>query len=91
VKVDMTEPQGDEQMARTDTYELAHRRNHGIEVSLLWSKATAALTVTVTDEHTGDAFELRAHPENALDMFNHPYAYAAHLGVHLYDEAAVAA
>jgi hypothetical protein len=95
VKVDMTDTQGDEQMTRTDTFEqaeeLAHRRNHGIEVSLLWSKAKAELTVTVTDERTGEAFELRAHPENALDVFNHPYAYAAHLGVHLYDEAALAA
>jgi hypothetical protein len=91
----MTHAGGDEQMAATATFEqvqeLAHRRSDGIDVSLLWSKATAELTVAVCDARTGNAYELPANPENALDVFNHPYAYAAHLGVHLYDEAALAA
>ena len=67
--------------------ELAHRRNDGIEVSLLWRTQTAELTVSVCDERTGNVFELRAHPENALDVFNHPYAYATHLGVEFHAPA----
>lgn len=75
----------------TRAQELAHRRNDGIDVSLLWRKQTGELTVSVCDERTGNVFELRARPENALDVFNHPYAYAAHLDVNVYDDAALAA
>jgi hypothetical protein len=31
----------------------------------------------VADGRTGEAFELAAHRENPLDVFYHPYAYAA--------------
>jgi hypothetical protein len=31
------------------------------------------------DHRTGEAFQLNVHEnDNALDMFDHPYAYAAH-------------
>jgi hypothetical protein len=61
--------------------ELAHRAGDGIEVSLLWHETGGGLTVTCTDERTGDWFTLDADPENALDVFHHPFAYAAHRGV----------
>jgi hypothetical protein len=57
--------------------ELAHRANDGVEVVLFWHEPTNALTVTVSDERTGAYFELAADPNHALDVFKHPYAYAA--------------
>jgi len=56
--------------------ELAHRRSCGIDVRLIWDPAADDLTVEVRD---GDAAALlvpvgRRPP---LDVFRHPYAYAA--------------
>ena len=56
--------------------ELAQRSNNGVHVSLLWSSVDDALTVAVRDE-AGESFELDCAPHEALDVFNHPYAYAA--------------
>ena len=56
--------------------ELAHRSAGGIEVSLLWSKVTGALSVFVADGRSGETLHIDASRENALDVFNHPYAYA---------------
>jgi len=64
-----------------NTTELAYRAGDGVEVSLLWSRAESRLTVVVADSRTGDGFELPAHPENALEVFHHPYAYAAFQGL----------
>ena len=56
--------------------ELAHRSSNGIDVVLLWSRTTNRLIVSVADESTGDAFTVDAPREKALDVFNHPFAYA---------------
>jgi hypothetical protein len=56
--------------------ELHHRSADGIEVTLLWSRDTNALTVAVEDSRSGHSFELPAPPEKALDVFEHPFAYA---------------
>jgi hypothetical protein len=69
--------------------ELAHRASDGLEVMLFWQEATNELTVAVSDERTGAYFELAAEPDEALDVFYHPYAHAAHRGVP-YDEALIA-
>jgi hypothetical protein len=61
--------------------ELAHRVNDGFEVILFWQKLTDELTVTVSDERSGAYFELAAAPDQALDVFNHPYAHAAFRGL----------
>ena len=61
--------------------ELAHRVNDGLEVILLWQKLTDELTVAVSDERTGTYFELTAAPDQALDVFNHPFAHAAFRGL----------
>jgi hypothetical protein len=57
--------------------ELHHRSADGIEVSLLWSRQTNALTVAVEDSRSGVVFELPAPADKALDVFEHPFAYAA--------------
>jgi hypothetical protein len=56
---------------------------------LIWHEATNELTVSVSDERTGAYFELAADPDEALDVFYHPYAHAAYRGVP-YDEALLA-
>ncbi len=56
--------------------ELAQRENDGIAVTLLWHTVTDRLTVAVRDRRTGEAFDLDAEPRNAMDVFNHPFAYA---------------
>jgi hypothetical protein len=61
--------------------ELAYRFNDGLSVALLWSRRREKLTVAVSDERTGEAFELEATPDKALDVFYHPYAYAAAHGL----------
>ena len=56
--------------------ELASRRTGAVEVRLLWRPGVEALTVSVADEGTGEAFEIPVPGESALDAFYHPYAYA---------------
>ncbi len=57
--------------------ELDHRASNGLEVSLLWSKRSNRVTVAVHDTATGEVLTVNARPDNALDVFHHPYAYAA--------------
>ena len=64
-------------MTDTTLTELHHRSADGIEVSLLWSRVTNALTVAVEDSRSGVSFDIPAPAEKALDVFEHPYAYAA--------------
>ena len=61
--------------------ELAYRENDGVAVALLWHSRTNALSVSVVDRRTEDAFELSVDARDALDVFEHPYAYAAFRGV----------
>ncbi len=69
-------------MAGNATYrELAYRANDGVEVVLFWQQNTDDLTVAVSDERSGAYFELAAAPDQALDVFNHPYAHAAFRGL----------
>ena len=60
--------------------ELAARHAGTTEVALLWSKR--AHRVAVVDEGTGEYFELEiGEDDDPLDLFNHPYAYAAARGL----------
>ena len=62
--------------------ELDHRVSNGVEVALHWHPVTDHVSVTVLDSSSGHSFELvLADDDNALDVFEHPYAYAAHRGV----------
>jgi hypothetical protein len=56
--------------------ELAHRVGDGFEVKLLWGgEDDGRLTVLVHDWRTDESFEVEARADNALEVFNHPFAY----------------
>jgi hypothetical protein len=62
--------------------ELAHRITDGVEVTLYWTPRTNALAVNVYDQTTDDSFELVLGPQDSpLEVFRHPYAYAAWRGI----------
>jgi hypothetical protein len=62
--------------------ELHHRMNNGIHVRLLWSETRGQLTVSVSDSRTGASFAVDVlDDEKAMDVFHHPYAYAAFHGI----------
>ena len=63
--------------ATIERHELAHRTSDGIEVTLLWTKATNRVAIAVADTHSGEELEFEVAGSHALDAFNHPYAYAA--------------
>jgi hypothetical protein len=67
-----------------DPRELDHRTADGIDVALLWHPTGDFLSVVVSDAKIGGAFELVLDEhEDPMDVFNHPYAYAAHRGIEL--------
>jgi hypothetical protein len=55
--------------------ELDYRVGDGFEVRLLWGQDDGELTVVVDDWRTDEHFEIPARADNALDVFNHPFAY----------------
>ena len=61
--------------------ELAYRESDGVSVWLLWHTSTNRLTVPVHDRRNTDGFDLDVEPADALEVFNHPFAYAAFRGV----------
>ena len=59
--------------------ELDHRFNDGIDVRLMWERETGRVYVTVDDSRAGTAFEVEVgEGDSPLDVFLHPYAYAAY-------------
>ena len=62
----------------TEPRELDSRTSDGIQVQLLWHPRENRVSVAVSDTKTREAFELEVrHGQRALDVFRHPYAYAA--------------
>lgn len=60
---------------------LALRHSGTADVALLWSRRTRRAAVSVDDPATGEHFELLVQPDdNPLDLFEHPFAYAARVG-----------
>jgi len=57
--------------------ELDYRENDGIEVSLLWSRIDDRLSVFVVDGKSDEQFELHVEGHEAMEVFRHPFAYAA--------------
>ena len=58
--------------------ELDSRVTDGIEVRLLWREHDDRALVAVRDGRTGEAFSVEvADDQRALDVFLHPFAYAA--------------
>jgi hypothetical protein len=61
---------------------LARRRNAGLLVTLLWARETNSLAVQVDDTGLDHQFEVAVEPgASPLDVFEHPFAYAAWCGV----------
>jgi hypothetical protein len=60
--------------------ELAYRESAGLAVALLWNPADDRLTVTVRDRQTGEALEIPVADARPLEVFHHPFAYAAWRG-----------
>jgi hypothetical protein len=61
-----------------DIAELDSRTADGIEVRLLWHRLENRATVTAWDTRSGEFLEVEVgRHDRALDVFHHPYAYAA--------------
>ncbi len=63
-------------MLTTPIRELDHRNTDGIDVSLLWNALTDRVSVSVHDHRSGEIFVVEVPGADALEAFNHPYAYA---------------
>jgi hypothetical protein len=62
--------------------ELVLRQSGTCEVALFWSRRTHRAAVKLEDDATGTMFELPLSPgDDPLDVFDHPYAYAAARGL----------
>jgi hypothetical protein len=57
--------------------ELAHRESGATHIALFWSREDATVKVVVVGSSEDDSFELEAAESRALDVFYHPFAYAA--------------
>ena len=69
-------------MTDSATHELHSRVNDGILVRLLWRAIDDFLWVAVADSKQGQHFSVEVRERaRALDVFHHPFAYAAHYGV----------
>ena len=61
---------------------LASRKSAGIRVTLLWAADTNTVAVRVRDDLADEQFELLVEPDaNPMNVYEHPYAYAAWRGV----------
>jgi hypothetical protein len=67
----------DVRLAASQPRELAARESDGIHVRLLWHPREDAVTVTVADSRDGRHFDLAVARDRALEVFYHPFAYAA--------------
>jgi hypothetical protein len=60
---------------RPRSRELAERSSNGTHVRLLWRQGTRQLWVEV-QESDDRVLAIPVHPEQALEVFHHPYAFA---------------
>jgi hypothetical protein len=59
--------------------ELDSRSANGIDVALVWQHRENTAVVVVVDHRTGENMVVEVgKDDSALDVFRHPYAYAAH-------------
>jgi hypothetical protein len=61
--------------------EMDYRESDGIEVSLLWNRRDNRVSVFVVDAKADVSFEVPDDGRDALHAFQHPFAYAARLGI----------
>ena len=55
--------------------ELAVRKGDGLEVALMWDRASGRVWVDVLHLFTGESLRIEADPARALDVYEHPFAY----------------
>jgi hypothetical protein len=78
---DMSTP-ADESRITDALRELDHRCNDGIDVRLLWRQHDDRVVVAVDDAKTGSHFSIEVPVRgDAMDVFQHPFAYAAWHGI----------
>lgn len=66
----------------TSTRELHSRISEGLQIRLLWCEENGRVWVSVTDTKRGEWFSIEVRDRSrALDVFNHPFGYAAHYGI----------
>jgi hypothetical protein len=63
--------------AESTAVELTGPRSVDLDVVLVWARRSGRLWVNVTHKRTGRVARIKATPSNALDVFHHPFAYAA--------------
>jgi hypothetical protein len=68
------------------TRELAQRQAGGVEVLLIWHPDNDSVEIVLEDQATGAGCEVEIAPQDALDAFYHPYAYASECAVHREDD-----
>lgn len=56
--------------------EIDQRDGPGLKVTLVRSRRHGNLMVLVNDLAEGRSFLIQARPDNAKDVFDHPFAYA---------------
>jgi hypothetical protein len=56
--------------------DLATRQAGSIEVALIYDRADQSLVVFVHDGLTGEELSLPVSPDDAAEVYRHPYAYA---------------
>lgn len=72
--------------------ELDARTGNGLDVRLWWDPVGDRVAVTVADAKTGLELEVPVRDgEAALDVFRHPFSYAAERGLELRPAAAAGA
>jgi hypothetical protein len=64
-------------MTTTEFHELMRRRNGGLEVALRWHPETDSVSIEVVDEQTGETHEAEVPQDQALEAYEHPFAYLA--------------
>ena len=66
----------------TSIRELDSRLTDGIQVRLLWGRNDGRVWVSVLNTRSGERFAVDVEEdEQPIDVFHHPFAYAAHHGV----------
>lgn len=66
----------------TRIQELHSRFNQGTQVRLLWNREDNRVWVSVLHTRSGQIFTVDVEKdERPLDVFNHPFAYAAYHGI----------
>ena len=71
--------------------ELAHRRQDGLEVKLLWNARSNEVSIDLVDEASQSEFAFVVDPSCALDAFYHPFVYASVLGGEFWHDPELAA